>query len=377
MMDFLRSWARWWHSPRAWFPIRADTTPPPEDVPLKTEPREPRLYMSESELHEAVDNTAAYPGCETAGFLFGLKTPDGHFVVYYATQAGKNAIHRIAFCRPDLAHFQTVDWRLTQEYGVRFIGRYHSHHRLLLTHPSTGDVGSAIRLARRNNFAQMVEIVLTTEPSARSRDDVGRVHVHAYVYVDAQEGKYVPATLKIIPGVSPIRRALSESNRMNTEEPANWQNFPMERIVLDASDADGNDEHGEASLLAGLAEQFGELPANVRSAARVRSQHGLTILCLPLDGRGVVAVSYNRQSSQPQSVHLLGPGTHGRCNLTDQILRDGRRARLAPIYDYVVRWTRDERLHGSDRSHSTEVIPSKQHRKRARARRKSGNQGLE
>jgi hypothetical protein len=333
--------------------------------------------MSESELQEAGNNAAAHPGCETAGFLFGLKTPDGHFVVYYATKAGKNAIHQIAFCRPDLTHFQTVDRRLTQEFGVRFIGRYHSHHGLALQHPSAGDVGSATRLARRNSFQQMVEIVLTTEPSARSRDDVGRVRVHAYVYVDAQEGKYVPARLKIIPGVSPIRRALSKGDGIGSGEAANRQAFPMERIVFDASDEDGNDGHGDASLLAGLAEQFGELPANVRSAARVRTQDGLTILCLPLDGREVVAVAYNRQSSEAQSVYLLGSGANGRCDLTDHILHGARHVRLAPIYDYAAHWAEVERLGGPGRSRGTEVIQSKHYRKRARARRKPGNRGIE
>lgn len=119
------------------------------------------LVMFESELRAMVDDAATWNGSETGGDLFGYFTRCGRPVVQFATPPGPNAKHAVAQFAQDLEYFELVSRRLMAEFGLQYLGDWHSHHRLRLDPPSTDDVERIAGFAKRNRFQTMAEVIIT------------------------------------------------------------------------------------------------------------------------------------------------------------------------------------------------------------------------
>ena len=112
----------------------------------------------ESEL-QAIGLESSSWETETGGDLFGVWQDIP--IIYLATRAGQKAIRNNTHFRLDVEYLIKISSELSNEWGLRYFGDWHSHHKLGLHSPSTGDRERVKRLAEKNNFREMIEFVTT------------------------------------------------------------------------------------------------------------------------------------------------------------------------------------------------------------------------
>lgn len=93
-----------------------------------------------------------YPNIETGGQLFGFITETGAPVVCYAIGPGPAANHQAAFFNQDKTYLQNTYNELNRRYGLRYIGEWHSHHKLGLAKPSGHDASTIVHGMQRRQF---------------------------------------------------------------------------------------------------------------------------------------------------------------------------------------------------------------------------------
>ena len=142
-----------------------------------------QVYIYESERKAIIAATREFPDDETGGDLFGTFTHGGMPVIWLASGPGPKV-------RRNRVHFEqdsdfTTHWerRLKQEFGLQYIGSWHSHHRLGLREPSSGDREAARSYARNHNRQRTLEIIVTYEGN--------QTHLWPYFYSNAQEESWV------------------------------------------------------------------------------------------------------------------------------------------------------------------------------------------
>jgi len=114
------------------------------------------------------------------------------------------------------------------DWGLRYFGDWHSHHRLGLIEPSSGDRRRIRQLGKRNQFPGMAEIIVTTE-GARQRPIV---RLHPWFYELSVEGEPTAMEIKVLPGVSPIRQALIARGRLPEQSLREWESVPLDRVCV-------------------------------------------------------------------------------------------------------------------------------------------------
>jgi hypothetical protein len=204
-----------------------DTRPAPrEDVRGAPRQRGAHLRMWESELRAIAAETSAWT-IETGGDLFGRwqDTP----TVYLATKAGPKAIRDTTHFRLDVDYLRQLSETLATDWTLRYFGDWHSHHRLGLTEPSSGDRRRIRGLGGRNQFASMAEIIVTVEDSGR--DQIIRIHPWLYDLFGDQNDP-TPLDIKVLRGLSPVRQALLASGTLPEQQLASWQEVPCDRIRI-------------------------------------------------------------------------------------------------------------------------------------------------
>jgi hypothetical protein len=129
------------------------------------------VVIWESELRAIAAETSAWT-VETGGDLFGrwLDTP----IIFLATKAGPKAQRDNAHFRLDVDYLREISGPLALQWALRYFGDWHSHHRLGLDAPSSGDRRRIRQVAGRNQFRAMLEIIVTTEGS--QSEPVVRIH---------------------------------------------------------------------------------------------------------------------------------------------------------------------------------------------------------
>src|ERR1700730_6622769 len=148
---------------------RAPATPPAHRASSKA------LVIWESELRAIAAEAAAWT-VETGGDLFG-RWSDGA-TVFLATKAGPNAQRDNAHFRLDVDYLRQLSEPLAADWPLRYFGDWHSHHRLGLSAPSSGDRRRIRQLGKRNAFPGMAEIIVTTEGSRQAPT----VRIHPWFY---------------------------------------------------------------------------------------------------------------------------------------------------------------------------------------------------
>ena len=125
----------------------------------------PRDYsiIWQSEL-EFMAGLAYRAGCiETGGEVYGLQTHGGRPVIMFATPPGPNAIHKFAFYQQDIEYFRKTNSLLLNQFGIQYLGNWHSHHVLAFQGPSYGDTRSLRSIASKNRYQRLCQFVLTFE----------------------------------------------------------------------------------------------------------------------------------------------------------------------------------------------------------------------
>jgi hypothetical protein len=180
-----------------------------------------RIY--ESELNVIADETCNYTDIETGGSLFGLFSHGGGPTIFLATRPTARAARGPHTLELDPVVTNDLEQRCWDGFGVQGIGMWHSHHRIALYEPSSGDQERTRRYAARYQRPQYTEILAnfldepdgrdglgTTPHSGRSPGGGGTVLLLTpFYYVDARNLTRAEASLVVLQGESPLRRTLS------------------------------------------------------------------------------------------------------------------------------------------------------------------------
>jgi hypothetical protein len=234
------------------------------------------ILIYESELQAMCRNALQFPDIETGGQAFGGFTGSGIPVVSLVTPPGPNAEHAGATFVQDASYLQKCREYLLLNHGVDCNGRYHSHHRLRLHHPSGGDVETATSQMRKTPCPAFVEIITNHDSAA------GRVTVSPYLYFPDLLPRVYPAALAILPGISPQREAAFGSVVFPAQEACQWR-LPMDRIDIEGLVMTGTVEN---NIPDAVRQQIDSLPEDVRARIQVEEDGDSIVVALPCkDGR--------------------------------------------------------------------------------------------
>ena len=188
-------------------------------------PRKLPIAIYESEL-QAMGLESSSCDTETGGDLFGVW--DDIPVVYLATNAGPKAKREHAHFRLDVNYLIRLSSMLEDDWGLRYFGDWHSHHRLGLEKPSGGDQDRIRRLASKNSFAEMAEFIVTFGPEKRGSKQ--EIDLHPYAYLQLPSGCMNHATLIVLQGVSPVRTALMAASSLPEQRLESFTSFSLKDL---------------------------------------------------------------------------------------------------------------------------------------------------
>ena len=184
------------------------------------------LVTWESEIRAIAAEASAW-SIETGGDLFGRwhDLP----VVLLATKAGPAAQRSNAHFRLDVEYLRQLSDVMATDWGLRYFGDWHSHHRLGLSAPSSGDRKRIVGLGTRNALANMAEVIVTLDDS-RSEPLV-RIHPWLYDLSGAGDSP-LPLRVKVLPGISPIREALIARQALPEQDLHSWEKVSLQRVRI-------------------------------------------------------------------------------------------------------------------------------------------------
>jgi len=197
-----------------------------EGVPARTIPQSTFLAIYESELQAIALETSSWK-VETGGDLFGIwgDIP----IIYLATRVGPKAIRSDARFRLDVDYLVKISFDLNNEWGLRYFGDWHSHHKLGLHSPSSGDRNRIKRLAEKNSFSGMAEFI-TSFATDSKKDRI--VQIHPFSYRDFPEANPVDSLLIVLKGLSPVREVLIRRKLMPAQHLETYSMFQIDKIKI-------------------------------------------------------------------------------------------------------------------------------------------------
>ena len=216
----------------------------------KVSPRQ-RTYpiaIYESEL-QAIGLESASWDTETGGDLFGVwgDIP----IVYFASRAGPNAKRDHAHFRLDVDYLIKLSGLLEKDWGLRYFGDWHSHHRLGLESPSAGDRKRIVGVAGKNNFDEMAEFIVTF---ASTYDAERKIVINPYAYLNLPSDNLTDVALIVLKGTSPIRSALIAASSLREQQLDAFSSFPTEKVSIPVEPL--GRMHGEAPSLLQISERL-------------------------------------------------------------------------------------------------------------------------
>ncbi|MCK5685740.1 hypothetical protein KAJ27_16525 [bacterium] len=170
------------------------------------------VNINKSELEEMLRECRKIPGYETGGAFHGFIKNDHEVVVTYVSGPGEKAIHERHHFQMDLGLLRRQDYELETNYRVSFTGGWHLHQ--VLEGLSFDDVVATAKIARRNNFRILVQIIVLYEQ--KNNKDI--LTIIPFFFTDAQGCKYQQCILNVLPGKSPIRTALETSGFISASD---------------------------------------------------------------------------------------------------------------------------------------------------------------
>lgn len=162
------------------------------------------IYIYESEFTAMNEEVKKFPDKETGGDLYGTFTHANMPVVWLATGPGPNAKRSTAEFEQDADFRSQWQEKLMGEYGIQFIGSWHSHHQLGLTRLSSGDMQAAESYLRRHNRSVTIEVIATIETR--------RYEVMLRPYYHLVGGSWILAAFSMLQGKSPVREKLERGS---------------------------------------------------------------------------------------------------------------------------------------------------------------------
>ena len=296
--------------------------------------RQQYIVTWQSELEIICGSAYHWGEVETGGELYGLFSHGLRPVIMFATPPGPEAIHNIAHFRQDLNFLHRYNSYLIKNYGIQYDGTWHSHHNLGIKGPSKGDINSAHSVSVRNGYRQMCQLVLTfetnphpnfhsfnesvinkTAPDPESRlntfrkktfskhtdklrtnffnnNPINYIQVHSFYYSDSMHGQPSRCSLRVIPGISPIRQAIS--NNPSDHKLIRQYRYPINRIMFESFQDMPIGNHSKSDPYAWLNNQVSNLPNRVIEDVKVTVNDGLIVFSIPLENEmEILFVAYD------------------------------------------------------------------------------------
>jgi len=355
---------------------------PTHDQKFSESKFEPYLNIWESVLQFIAWLAALWRYLETGGELYGLLSHAGRPTIMFATGPGKKAIHTNTEFRQDIDFLKQNNIMLGKEYGIQYLGNWHSHGRNSLDKPSHRDIQSNRSTAVRNNYKRLCQFVLTRE-NQPSRDfvlwgDQSReqkaaeksnfmkstldedlrglegivpktacsqahfepIRINAFFYMNALLDDPRRCPLRVIPGVSPISQALNlNPETVGIRQPLN---FPISRLLYDSLEISNESNDCNNQLPKPISDQCLRLPPDALNNLSWVAKDEVFILSIPLpDGQSTGYVAYDNEFPHKVKAAYLGRNSGSDpIDLTSEILSDEGITKLHIIY-LKLKWVID------------------------------------
>ncbi len=160
-----------------------------------------QVYIYESEYRTIISAAREFSDIETGGDLYGLFSHGAMPIIWLVSHAGPQARHEVAHFEQDPAFTTTWQNYLHKNFGLQYIGSWHSHHKLTLKEPSNGDMRAAQTYACKHKRDKTLEIIVNHEGRETT--------LRPYFYPNARHESWVRAHFIHLPGESPIRTLMS------------------------------------------------------------------------------------------------------------------------------------------------------------------------
>ena len=331
----------------------------------------PYVLIFQSEM-EAIAGLAVSAGAiETGGDLYGLFSHARRPVISLAVPAAPGAVHERAHFRQDHEYIMRVGNKLRKACGIQYLGNHHSHHVLGLRRLSGGDIQSTHVIARKNGYRNMCQILVTfDEPPGCAKGDPGQHEgflsrfrcekgdaaqdgdadylgpptLQAFYYEDAMNGHPIQCPIKVIPGTSPMRAAVSSLVGMPGLGRQN--KYPMHRIRFDSL-ADETPsppriaptQTENDAFLDHLKSQSRFLPIEVREEITVKRLEDAAIVSMPLTNSQTLVIAIRLNAPHEMISVMIGgkTGPEEPMEVTEKIIPNTFRPSISTVYRSAVR----------------------------------------
>lgn len=118
-------------------------------------------YIFESELRAMCFQASQFPDSETGGDLYGTWTYGDRPIIFLATGPGPRASANATKFFQDNEYIMKNEEILFKNFGIQYLGDWHSHHMLGLQQPSNGDQRRINNLMIKSKRKNMLEIIIT------------------------------------------------------------------------------------------------------------------------------------------------------------------------------------------------------------------------
>ena len=311
---------------------------------------------------------------ETGGTLYGLWSHAGRPVILLATPQGPGACNETTHFAQDPDHVYQVTQQLQQQFGLQYIGNWHSHHSLGLDHPSGGDVEQVHRVAGKSNMSRMVQIIFTrtreatssgadrfsggdssfardanreksgwiaTLNKSHSRQDAGDtlMQMNTFIYPEAQQGSYCLCPVNVLGAPNPIRVALAGGEFVDFSETP----FPLEKILYEGLSGSAAKINSQKGVQKFVAEQLGSLADDISEQTDIFIDEEMLYLSIPIEDKKIV-VAYK---SKLPGYRLCSVGLVGNdkqiLDMTDDLLNEKEVLSVCDIYEQAKKWLRTDK----------------------------------
>ena len=154
------------------------------------------VHLFEHDEKRMKELVLRHPAKETGGNLFGLWTDKEEPVLHIVLGPANGCTRTEVSFYQSIPYLERVGGIVTQDYQLCHIGEWHSHHRLRLSEPSSGDSSTIIRNFPRGTCGFLL-IIANIQPSSDA------VTLSPYLYREG-ERHYERCKINLLRGQSPF-----------------------------------------------------------------------------------------------------------------------------------------------------------------------------
>ena len=263
-----------------------------------------------------------FPRVECGGELYALWTSSLIPLIGFATPSGPHAQHKVARFRQDLDYFGTTNSLLSNDFGLHFLGNWHSHHELGLAEPSAGDVEQVRRLTSQNPRLWCFCQLILSFAENRHVEGARRIAVRAFFYANPQNGKFARIPIRLLSAESPYMTTLENCPLFRSAFDHRLPRLALQDIDLD-TEPKGKLMTARSTLPPLLASQLAELPPSLLQASGIAERNGFWLLDFPLSGIVRASLVFAAEcADRPISVFINSDDADAPCDVTALVHTD-------------------------------------------------------